>query len=197
MSKDFVEEFKEEVLEILNGHTLEELTEYFKKVDKLRRSIIGRSSLFERLNEHPNCFYGVVPFDGSLVVCENYGNLNRFYTPLGKWSITGGGCNDGKSSEDILKELGIKYTRLTDQVAVPNGVFGGIIQIDEDQFGNIYPEFNKKYLINTDISTNGELAKVDFKLANSFGANRYLFDLINTDAGGEGDLLRKERNNGI
>lgn len=154
---------KNKIKEIIGKKTIEDLENHFLKIDKLRKSIVEVSTLFPRLTDTPNPFYGVIPFDGSLILCESYNNPSSFYTPIGKFSITGGGCSEGYTTIDILEQLGIKYTRLTEMVVSKNGCFGGLIQIDEDQFGNIYPP------VDTTISINGGI----------FGEEYY--DLEHTD----------------
>ena len=61
------------IIGILSGKSTDGLRAWFEQVDRVRRAIVGVSSLIERLNEAPNPYYGVVPFDGSLVLCESYG----------------------------------------------------------------------------------------------------------------------------
>lgn len=171
------------IAEILNGKTMEDLENHFIKVDKLRKSIADVTTMFTRLYETPNSFYGVLPFDGSLILSESYGSPNTFYTPLGEFGITGGGCSNGVVTEDVLKQLGIKYTRLSDMKVTQNGCFGGLIQIDEDQFGNIYPPvdkslallggiFGEEYVQLEDVSDNNRHIVRDFSVA------QYIFNKI-------------------
>ena len=169
-----------EVEEFLNDGEIgeiDDLIEYFKKVDILRRSIIGASEQIKRLNESPNPFYGVIPFDGSLVLNEYYRCPSEFYTPLGKWKMSGGGGMLGDTIS-LLNSLGIKWTRLTSEVNDESGCFGGTIQIDEDQFGNKYSPYKE--------------IKNMRKL--SYEANSYLFSYIRwrLEVDGFGDILRPE-----
>ena len=174
----------EVVEQILNGKSEEGLKAWFEQVDRLRRVIIGNSSLIERLNESPNSYYGVTPFDGSLILCESYGNPQCFYTPLGKWSMSGGGCNDGKEATDILNELGIKWTRIKEPVVNNMGQFGGLIQIDEDHFGNKYTPVDMEMAYNLNILFGMDGTKLCYDYQTSAG----LFERINTS-----DLLRSGR----
>ena len=171
------------IAEILNGRTMEELEQHFVKVDKIRKSIADVTTMITRLYETPNSYYGVLPFDGSLILCESYNSPHTFYTPLGKFGITGGGCSNGVITEDILKQLGIKYTRLTEMQVSKNGCFGGLIQIDEDQFGNIYPPvdkslallggiFGEEYVALEEVSDNNRHIVRDFSVAH------YVFNKI-------------------
>lgn len=169
--------------EILNGKSVDGLRAWFNQVDRLRRAIVHKTSMFERLNETPNPYYGVLPFDGSLILCESYEYPQCFYTPLGKWAITGGGFCDGKTAEVILNELGIKWTRLSKPSITDMGQFGGLIQIDEDHFGNKYTPVNQELGFNISIMHNeGNEIRRDYH------TSMYLFDLINTS-----DLLRNEK----
>lgn len=174
----------EVVEQILNGKSEEGLRAWFEQVDRIRRSIVNISTLIERVNESPNAYYGVLPFDGSLVLCESYGNPHCFYTPLGKWAITGGGWNDGKEATDLLDSLGIKWTRIKEPVDNTEGSFGGLIQIDEDQCGNKYPPVNPEIAFNMNpfYFTTGKNIFYDYHTSTG------LFERIN-----QSDLLRKER----
>lgn len=171
------------IAEILNGKTMEDLENHFVKVDKIRKAIADNTTMFTRLYETPNSFYGVLPFDGSLILSESYGSPNAFYTPLGKFGITGGGCSNGVVTEDILNKLGIKYTRLSDMKVTKNGCFGGLIQIDEDHLGNVYPPvdktiallggiFGEEYVEMEEVSDNNRHIVRDFSVAH------YIFDKI-------------------
>lgn len=175
--------------DLLNGQTIEDLESWFLKVDNLRRSIVKVSSMFERLNESPNPFYGVIPFTGSLLLNESYDSPSEFFTPLGKWKILGGGFSDGKTAESILDELGIKWTRLEKPEVTKMGVFGGVIQIDEDQFGNKYPPLDSGVETLNDIFSiiKENIIRLDYDFAEN------LFKEINKT-----DLLRHENkeNNG-
>lgn len=173
--------------QILNGKSKKDLSIWFEQVDKLRRTIFNCTTLIERLNESPNPYYGVIPFDGSLILCESYGNPQCFYTPLGKWSITGGGFSNGKEAEDILNELGIKWTRLKFPTINEMGQFGGLIQIDEDQFGNNYPPISSGLGFNMDPFFFEDGKKVFYDYYTSVD----LFEKIN-----KGNLLRLEKASG-
>ena len=174
------------IIQILTGKSIDSLRAWFEQADRVRRAIVGVSTLIERLDEAPNPYYGVVPFDGSLVLCESYGNPSHFFTTLGKWNITGGGCNYGKEATDILNELGIKWTRLKEPEIHIQGLFGGVIQIDEDHFGNKYPPVSEMVLFHLGETFN--YASGD-KIYFGYYPSKKLFTEIN-----QSDLLRKERN---
>lgn len=188
-------EMEENITKVLNGKTLDELNQYFHNIDKLRRAIFHDTTLIERLNESPNPFYGVVPFNGCLLLEEYYSGPSGFYTPLGKWKITGGGFADGRRTEDNLNSLGIKWTRLMEPIIDNNGVHGGILQIDEDQFGNKYPAFDNScgFRINPlKCALYEESGKI---LSVHYETGKALFAAIN-NFGGDENLLRKEKDNG-
>lgn len=109
-----------------------------------------------------------------------------FLLHLGKWNITGGGCNYGKEATDILNELGIKWTRLKEPEIHIQGLFGGVIQIDEDQFGNKYPPVSEMVWFHLGETFN--YASGD-KIYFGYYPSKILFTEINRS-----DLLRKERN---
>lgn len=177
--KAFVEnwELDSEVEKFLTDKKIDDLIEYFKNIDILRRSITNASGLIERLGETPNPFYGVIAFNGSLVLNEYYRCPSEFYTPLGKWKMTGGGGALGDTIS-LLNSLGIKWTRLTSEVNDASGCYGGTIQIDEDQFGNKYSPYNEFDIIKN----------------LSYEANSYLFSYIRwrLEVDGYGDILRPE-----
>lgn len=133
------------ITKLLNGKSIDDLTEYFKQVNTLRKDIydVVSDDLFSGLEFPPNPFYDPIVFDGSLVMNVDGTIPKYFCTPLGKWLISRGGLRTETSHYvNILNSLGIKYEVLVN----PNPDGGKYVQILEDQYGNKYtPIDNDKY----------------------------------------------------
>lgn len=81
-----------------------------------------------------------------------------------------------------MVEVGIKWTRIKEPVVNNMGQFGGLIQIDEDHFGNKYPpvDMEMAYNLNILFGMDGTALCYDYYTSKS------LFERINTS-----DLLRR------
>lgn len=121
---------------VLNNESEDELIEWFCKIKAVKLLIEDESPLFADVGSTPNYLEGIVVFDKSFLIFEEYGLPYKILTPLGSWRISRGGVTEGITTEMLLNKLGIKYERLLNNT----------IQITEDHKGNLYP--NNKLIEN-------------------------------------------------
>lgn len=112
------------------------LEELMKHAVYIRKELFSLTTYISR-NESPNPYWGRT-LEG-LILIQYYGCPGSIGTPVGKWSVDGGGCdyNNGIWFEKSLSKFGLK--EIFPLIVNDNGEFGPIYAITKGINGNELP----------------------------------------------------------